>query len=232
MRGAGNPSALKAESQGQQQWKKIEADKEGRLVATQGQRAESAEADGKPADHRRGDEALGIGGRKGPWHPGCDPQSSPKSRSPSRGTLRFSGTASSDPFLPSWSGREGRLPCFVWKGFPTFRSHLRMRPVSRRHSRRGLVGGSTFRRTPLSRSPLDKNPVHGHLSELQPVNEVNTKGQIFRASFGKNPRFQIELDKRPLSPGTSREASGVPCLNPRRGLTLLSPVCRDPAIGV
>ena len=31
---------------------------------------------------------------------------------------------------------------------------------------------------------------------------------------------------------TSREAGGVPCLNPRRGLTLLSPVCRDPAIGV
>ena len=28
------------------------------------------------------------------------------------------------------------------------------------------------------------------------------------------------------------EAGGVPCLNPRRGLTLLSPVCRDPAIGV
>ena len=28
-------------------------------------------------------------------------------------------------------------------------------------------------------------------------------------------RFQIQLDKRPLSPGTSREASGVPCLNPR-----------------
>src|SRR5574340_230572 len=48
----------------------------------------------------------------------------------------------------------------------------------------------------------------------------------------KNPRFQRQLDKRPLSPGTSREASGVPCLKPRRGLTLLSPVCRDPAIGV
>jgi len=25
----------------------------------------------------------------------------------------------------------------------------------------------------------------------------------------KNPRFQRQLDKRPLSPGTSREASGV-----------------------
>ena len=46
----------------------------------------------------------------------------------------------------------------------------------------------------------------------------------------KTPRFQIPLDKWPVSPGTPREASGVPCLNPRRGLTLLSPVCRDPAI--
>ena len=54
------------------------------------------------------------------------------------------------------------------RGFPTFRSHLRMRPVSRRHSRRGLVGGSTFRRTPISRSPLDKNPsVHHSPSEGQ-----------------------------------------------------------------
>ena len=35
-----------------------------------------------------------------------------------------------------------------------------------------------------------------------------------------------------VSAGTSREASGVPCLKPRRGLTLVSPVCRDPAIGV
>ena len=41
--------------------------------------------------------------------------------------------------------------------------------------------------------PLDKNPMPGHLSELQPVNEVNTKGQFFRASFGKNRRFQIQL---------------------------------------
>src|SRR5574340_604592 len=38
----------------------------------------------------------------------------------------------------------------------------------------------------------------------------------------KTPRFQIPLDKWPVSPGTPREASGVPCLNPRRGLTLLS----------
>ena len=37
---------------------------------------------------------------------------------------------------------------------------------------------------------------------VKSANEVNTKGQFFRASFGKNPRFQIQLDKRPLSPGT------------------------------
>ena len=88
----------------------------------------------------------------------------------------------------------------VWKGFPTFRSHLRMRPVSRRYSRRGLVGGSTFRRTPISRSPLDKNPMPGHLSELQPVNAVNTKGQFFRASFGKKPQV----------PKTARQAASLP----------------------
>ena len=29
----------------------------------------------------------------------------------------------------------------------------------------------------------------------------------------KTPRFQIQRDKRPLSPGTSREAGGVPCLH-------------------
>src|SRR5574337_963040 len=105
------------------------------------------------------------------------PKSSPASRSPWRGTPRFSGTTSSDPLLPSGSRQEGRLPCFVWKGFPTFRSHLGLRPVSRRHSRRGLLGASTLGSTPISRSPLDKNPMPGHLSELHPVNEVNTKGK-------------------------------------------------------
>src|SRR5574342_743898 len=55
-----------------------------------------------------------------------------------------------------------------------------------------------------------ETPKPGHLSELPPVNEVNMKGQFFRASFGKNPRFQIQLDKWPVSPGTPREASGVP----------------------
>ena len=65
---------------------------------------------------------------------------------------------------------------------------------------RSLVGGSTFRRAPISRSPLDKNPMPGHLSELHPVNEVNTKGQFFRASFGKKPQV----------PNTARQAASLP----------------------
>src|SRR5574337_979410 len=68
-----------------------------------------------------------------------------------------------------WTG--GSTPLLCLEGVPD-------RPVARRHSRRGLVGGSTFRRTPISRSPLGKNPMPGHLFELHPVNEVNTKGQL------------------------------------------------------
>src|SRR5574337_749233 len=76
-----------------------------------------------------------------------------------------------------------------------------MRPVSRRHSIRGLVGGSTFRRTPIYRSPLDKNPMPGHLFELHPVNEVNTKGQLLaRASSGKDPQV----------PNTARQVACLP----------------------
>ena len=82
-----------------------------------------------------------------------------------------------DPYAFWAAGKFWALGSMIWKGLPTFQSLLRMRPVSRRNSRRGLVSGSTFRRTPISRSPLDKNPMPGHLFELHPVNEVNTKGQ-------------------------------------------------------
>ena len=59
----------------------------------------------------------------------------------------------------------------------------------------------------------------------------NQKATV-RTGHGTIDWFQIPLDKWPVSPGTPQEASGVPCLNPRRGLTLLSQVCRDLAIGV
>ena len=48
----------------------------------------------------------------------------------------------------------------------------------------------------------------------------------------QNRRFHIQLDRWPVIPWTTREASGVPLLHTRRGLTLLSQLCRDPAIRV
>ena len=59
------------------------------------------------------------------------------------------GNRSNDDSSGWWLSSPGESPqslsCFHKYGFPTFRSHLRMRPLSRRHSRRGLLGGSTFR---------------------------------------------------------------------------------------
>ena len=51
------------------------------------------------------------------------------------------------------------------------------------YSRRGLVGGSTFRRTPISRCPLDKNPMPGHLSECL---ENPTDRGAWRATTGES----------------------------------------------
>ena len=49
--------------------------------------------------------------------------------------------------------QERRFPCVVWKGFPAFPAHLRMRPVSRGNSRRATWGqaSSCLRKgTPLA----------------------------------------------------------------------------------
>ena len=53
-----------------------------------------------------------------------------------------------------------------------------------------------------------------------------------KAKWLSGEALQIAVKRREVKGKGSREAGGVPCLNPRRGLTLLSPVCRDPAIGV
>ena len=74
-------------------------------------------------------------------------------------------------------------------------------------------------RTPLRRQPCGRRH--------------KTKGHWHsRASFGKSRRFHTQLDKRPVIPWTTREASRVPFLHSRRGLTLRSQLWRDPAIGV
>ena len=115
-------------------------------------------------------------------------------------------TTSSETLLPSCSRQKGPFPCFIWKRFPTFRSHLRMGPVSLRNSRRGLVVGATFRRTQMSQSALDKDPMAGHFFKCNPVDEVETRrgtdtpvhclekpiGSKYSSTSGLSPHEQIE----------------------------------------
>ena len=81
-----------------------------------------------------------------------------------------------------------------------------MRPVSRRNWRRGLVDCATFRRTKMSWSALDKNPMPGHLFECRPVDEVTTRkgtdtpvhrpekpaGSKYSSTSGLSPREHLE----------------------------------------
>ena len=91
-------------------------------------------------------------------------------------------------------------PCVVWKGFPAFPAHLRMRPVSRGNSRRSLVVGATCRKTPISLSALDKNPMLGHLFEGNPVDEgTKRRGLTPSCIVGKARKFHIQIDKSRVS---------------------------------
>ena len=68
----------------------------------------------------------------------------------------------------------------------------------------------------------------GHLFQCNPEDEVTTRRGTDTpvASSGKTRRFQIQLDKCPVNPRTTGEASGVPFLNTRRGLTPVSTLQR------
>ena len=79
-----------------------------------------------------------------------------------------------------------------------------MRPVSRRNSRPGLVGGATFQRTPISQSALDKNPIPGHLFECNPVDEVANRGAL---------TLPCIVRKNPQVPNTARQMACHPVNN-------------------
>ena len=122
------------------------------------------------------------------------------------GTSGFLSVSDSARRVPAEMRQEGLFPCFVWKGFPTFPAHLRMRPVSRGNSRRSVVGGVTCRNTPISRPTLEKNPMPGHLFEGNPVDEgtkrrvtdtpvhhlVKAAGSTYRLTSGLTTREQLE----------------------------------------
>ena len=76
--------------------------------------------------------------------------------------------------------------------------------VSKENHLKSYMGYTTFRRTRISRSPLDKNPMPGHLSELPPVNEVTRRGSFsvhrsektpgskYSSTSGLSPRGHLE----------------------------------------
>ena len=83
-----------------------------------------------------------------------------------------------------------------------------MRPVSRGNSRRSLVGGATFQKTPVSRSTLDKNTMPGHLFEHHLVDEVAKRRD------NDTPMHHLE---KPQVPNTARQVASHP-VNTLRGM--------------
>ena len=95
----------------------------------------------------------------------------------------------------------GSIPLLCLEGVPDLPGALRMRPVSRGNSRRSLVVGATRRKTPISLSALDNNPMLGHLFEGNPVDEgTKRKGLTPSCIVGKSRKVHIQIDKWPVTP--------------------------------
>ena len=64
------------------------------------------------------------------------------------------------------------------------------------------MGHATLQKTPIFPATLDKNPMPRHLFECNPVDEVKTRRGTDTpvASSRKTHRFQIQLDKWPVTP--------------------------------
>ena len=65
-----------------------------------------------------------------------------------------------------------------------------------------FLGSATLQKPSISPSILDKNPMPEHLFECKPVDEVTTRRGTDTpvASSGKTHRFQIQVDKWPVTP--------------------------------
>ena len=115
-----------------------------------------------------------------------------------------------------------------------------MRPISRRNSRRSLVGSATFRKNPISRSTLDKNPMPGPLFECNPVDEVTTRsgtdtpvhhqkkpaGSKYSSTSGLSPREQHERQAEFHAP--PQDEACLSCPNSAGTLRLESEMERNP----
>ena len=120
----------------------------------------------------------------------------------------------------------------VWKGFPAFPAHLRMRPVSRGNSRRATWVGPQAERPRFPRSALEKDPRPGPLFEGNPVGEGTTRrGTDTPVHHPERPAGSTHSSTRGLKTPDNLRGKRGSLPQTRRGMTLLSQLCRDPAVG-
>ena len=93
-------------------------------------------------------------------------------------------------------------------------------------------GGATCRSTSISWSTLEKNPLHGHLFEGNPVGEDTTRrGTDTPVHRPETPVGSTHSSKRGLRPPEQLRGKRSSLPQTRRGLTLRSQLCRDPEVG-
>ena len=95
------------------------------------------------------------------------------------------------------------------------------------------VGGATCRTTPFPWSALEKDPRPGPLFEVNPVGEGTTRrGTATPVHRPQRPAGSTHSSTRGLRHPELLEMQAGSLPQTRRGLTLLSQLCRDPAVGV
>ena len=72
----------------------------------------------------------------------------------------------------------------------------------------------------------------GHTCSTQQSRLVSPTASLPVLAISLGYKHSTDQRKLPVIPGRTREACGVPSLHTREGLTLLSQLCRDRAIGV
>ena len=141
------------------------------------------------------------------------------------------------------AGEEGSFPCVVWKEFPAFPSHLKMR-CSPQERREELLGRATIPRVPQMSQSIPGKPVFPALLRLSSRGSTHTtvaRGTALWGSLmGKPSGKALRESRRSLDPregkldtaATAREESARASPHSRRGLTPLGRLQKYPKIHV
>ena len=93
------------------------------------------------------------------------------------------------------------IPLRGLEGIPGLPGASQDEAVRTRKFEMSYGGGATCRSTLISRSTLEKNPLHGHLFEGNPVDEgTKRRGLTPSCIIGKARKFHIQIDKWLVTP--------------------------------